>query len=298
MGTILGTAAYMAPEQAKGRAVDKRADIWAFGVVLFEMLTGRPLFAGDSVAETIGFVTTREPDWATLPPDVPPAVISPDGKWVAFNDEGDFTLRKVPISGRPSGANRDGRARDRGRIVGPGRHDRLRIQRAGIGPHASSRRGDLCHRPDDAGQGRRPGRPLLARIPAERSRLIYTARAGERGGQYQVWALDLQSGASHRLVETGTGARYSASGHLIYGVDNALWAVRFDAATLQTRGDPVRIVDGVDAKDSGAVDVAVSTDGSLAYVTSAGTSAPRPPAAACAAGRARCVVHASTQRHG
>jgi Tol biopolymer transport system component len=70
-GMILGTAAYMSPEQARGRAVDKRADIWAFGVVLFEMLTGRSPFAGDSVAESIGLVVTREPDWSALPADTP-----------------------------------------------------------------------------------------------------------------------------------------------------------------------------------------------------------------------------------
>lgn len=74
MGLILGTAAYMSPEQAKGRPVDKRADIWAFGVVLFEMLSGRPLFRGDSVAETIGFVATRDPDWTTLPVSTPAGV--------------------------------------------------------------------------------------------------------------------------------------------------------------------------------------------------------------------------------
>jgi eukaryotic-like serine/threonine-protein kinase len=73
-GVILGTAAYMAPEQAKGRAVDRRADIWAFGCVLFEMLTGRSPFAGDSIAETIGFVAAREPDWSALPPPTPPAI--------------------------------------------------------------------------------------------------------------------------------------------------------------------------------------------------------------------------------
>src|SRR5512136_920780 len=62
-GIILGTAAYMSPEQAKGKAVDKRADIWAFGVVLFEMLTGRSLFAGDNVSQTLARVLERQPEW-------------------------------------------------------------------------------------------------------------------------------------------------------------------------------------------------------------------------------------------
>jgi serine/threonine protein kinase len=62
-GMILGTAAYMSPEQARGKPVDKRADIWAFGVVLFEMLTGKPLFEGETVSDTLAHVLTKEPDW-------------------------------------------------------------------------------------------------------------------------------------------------------------------------------------------------------------------------------------------
>jgi serine/threonine protein kinase len=74
-GMILGTAAYMAPEQARGKIVDRRADIWAFGVVLFELLTGRMLFAaGDTVTDIIAAVVTRDPDWNLLPPDTPPHV--------------------------------------------------------------------------------------------------------------------------------------------------------------------------------------------------------------------------------
>jgi Tol biopolymer transport system component len=72
MGVILGTAAYMAPEQARGRPVDRRADIWAFGVVLYEMLTGRRLFGGETVSDTLAQVLTRDPDWAALPPSTPP----------------------------------------------------------------------------------------------------------------------------------------------------------------------------------------------------------------------------------
>jgi Tol biopolymer transport system component/tRNA A-37 threonylcarbamoyl transferase component Bud32 len=74
MGIILGTAAYMAPEQAKGRAVDRRADIWAFGVVLYEMLSGRRPFDGDTISETIANVLKEQPDWSVLPAPTPTAV--------------------------------------------------------------------------------------------------------------------------------------------------------------------------------------------------------------------------------
>jgi eukaryotic-like serine/threonine-protein kinase len=74
MGVMLGTAAYMSPEQAKGRAVDKRSDIWAFGCVLYEMLTGSRPFEAEDIAETLACVLTKEPDWSRLPPQLPPAV--------------------------------------------------------------------------------------------------------------------------------------------------------------------------------------------------------------------------------
>jgi predicted Ser/Thr protein kinase len=66
-GVILGTAAYMSPEQARGKAVDKRADIWSFGVVLYEMFTGRMLFHGETVSDTLAAVLTREPEWDRVP---------------------------------------------------------------------------------------------------------------------------------------------------------------------------------------------------------------------------------------
>ena len=73
-GVILGTATYMAPEQAKGRPVDKRADIWAFGCVLYEMLTARRPFDGETATEVLAAIIRAEPDWSALPADVPAGI--------------------------------------------------------------------------------------------------------------------------------------------------------------------------------------------------------------------------------
>ena len=77
VGVILGTAAYMSPEQARGHVVDRRADIWAFGCVLFEMLTGNRPFvgAGDTVSDVVAAVLTKEPDWTAIPTNAPPYVL-------------------------------------------------------------------------------------------------------------------------------------------------------------------------------------------------------------------------------
>ena len=70
-GTLVGSPAYMSPEQARGHAVDKRTDVWAFGCVVYEMLTGRTAFAGESISDTIASVLEREPEWAALPAHTP-----------------------------------------------------------------------------------------------------------------------------------------------------------------------------------------------------------------------------------
>jgi eukaryotic-like serine/threonine-protein kinase len=74
-GVILGTAAYMAPEQARGKAVDRRADIWSFGVVFYEMLTGKRLYGGETVSDTLAAVLKVEPDWDALPQELPAVIL-------------------------------------------------------------------------------------------------------------------------------------------------------------------------------------------------------------------------------
>jgi eukaryotic-like serine/threonine-protein kinase len=74
VGVLLGTAAYMSPEQARGRPADKRSDIWAFGCLLYEMSTGKRAFEGEDVSDTLASVLAREPDWTALPTTVAPAI--------------------------------------------------------------------------------------------------------------------------------------------------------------------------------------------------------------------------------
>jgi Tol biopolymer transport system component len=73
-GVILGTAAYMSPEQARGKSVDKRTDIWAFGAVLYELLTGKPAFHGEDITEILASVVKSEPDWTSLPANISPSI--------------------------------------------------------------------------------------------------------------------------------------------------------------------------------------------------------------------------------
>ncbi len=74
-GTVFGTLAYMSPEQVRGRPVDKRADIWAFGCVLFELVTGKKAFFGESASDVLASILKAEPDWAALPPETPSGIL-------------------------------------------------------------------------------------------------------------------------------------------------------------------------------------------------------------------------------
>ena len=127
---ILGTAAYMSPEQARGRGVDRRTDIWSFGCVVFECLSGRPLFAGETVSDLIAKILQNEPDWSALPAGLPPRLV----------DLLRRCLRK--------------NARERLRDIGDGRLELEEIARGGASPAP----GDAA----PAGSRRRASWPVLA----------------------------------------------------------------------------------------------------------------------------------------
>ncbi|MCG6962358.1 MAG: protein kinase [Acidobacteria bacterium] len=144
-GVILGTAAYMSPEQARGRPVDKRADIWAFGVVLWEMLTGRQMFSGETVTDVLASVLKQETDWTLLPASTP------------------NTLRHVLrrcLERRPA---------ERVRDIGDVRWELARIAGAGI---------DEADVADTAPSGQRRGRTALAWIAGAALGVAATALIG------------------------------------------------------------------------------------------------------------------------
>jgi eukaryotic-like serine/threonine-protein kinase len=114
MGVLLGTAAYMSPEQARGKAVDRRTDIWALGAVLFEMLTGRPIYEGQTVTDTLAQVVTQPPRWNLLPPATPAAIRRILGRCLERDRRGRFQAAgDVRIEIEEYLASRGGQAAER-----------------------------------------------------------------------------------------------------------------------------------------------------------------------------------------
>jgi eukaryotic-like serine/threonine-protein kinase len=133
-GVILGTAAYMSPEQARGKAVDRRSDIWSFGCVLFEMLTGKRLFEGETVSDTLAAVLKLEPDWDELPADTPDSIrklvrqcLIKDPRQ-RLRDIGDARIAiEETIAGVRADGVRAGRERDGSQASGGERRSSLRL---------------------------------------------------------------------------------------------------------------------------------------------------------------------------
>lgn len=405
-GVILGTASYMSPEQARGKRVDKRADIFAFGSVLYEMLTGRKAFGGEDLSDTLASVIKLAPDWETLPPGVPPRVrellhrclekdpkarrrdigdvrveleallaapnnasettttgpagsavprpnrwpatvaaalafglltglaawtlrapgappetmvfehvlpegqsfsvdssqflavspdgkqivyaandqlymrsldaleavpirgtegdprspfFSPDGQWIGFAVQGE--LRKVPVHGgasvelctlspAPYGPTwtEDGRI-----LYGLPGSGIMKIPEAGGTPEVlvASEKGKSLHGPQ--------------MLPGGQN-LLFT-RGGDNWEQAQIVVRSLASGNEKTVVAKGTDARYTPTGHLIYAVENTIFAVSFDVDKPEVTGVPVPVIDNVRRGSvTGGAQLSLSDSGVLAYV--------------------------------
>ena len=411
-GVILGTAAYMSPEQAKGRPADKRSDVWAFGCVVYEMLTGRRPFAGEQISDTLASVLRDEPDYQTLPAaagalasvlrrvlekdparrlrdmgdvkllmtvaephagslssvaarprwivgaaavgvamgvasaalvlpwwrGVPPAprverfalalaatplstepsgrniAISPDGSHIVYTTGSSprFQLVGRPID-RVEGTVIAGTDRGRdpffspdGRQVGYATLDELRrvsvdggssfkicrlsvvfsgaswapddsivfAQAGGLGLFRVPAAGGEPHliAAPDASKGERNYlRPTV--LPDGRS-VLYTVSLS--GGQTRIVARPVAGGDPTTVVESGFGAQYLASGHLLYAQEQRLIAVPFDPATLRTTGSPVPVQEDVSTKGlSGIANVAVAGDGTVVYIAGGMSRGPR-----------------------
>jgi serine/threonine-protein kinase len=417
-GIILGTAAYMSPEQARGKPVDRRTDIWAFGAVLYEMLAARRAFEGDDVSDTLATVLKSDPDWSALPEDLPARIrelirrcldknpkkrvrdigdvllamegafetpapqrtdsvaapvaphsvgwrqalprmlaalalggliaglvawrltlpapprvtrlaiatpasdplslapssqdiaispdgtrvaywagggpslgiqgrlavrsldqlavtplqgnrpfgpfISPDNAWVGFNDQGDYTLKKVSILGGPPITICPVPAGMRGASWGP--DDTIifgtalpsglwRVSASGGEPTELTT-------PDASVPGQNHVWPEI--LPGGRA-VLFTILAGTIENS-QIALFNLDTGEQTVLIPGGSYPRYSPTGHIVYGIGGTLRAVGFDLDRLAVTTTPVPVVDGVVTKDSGAADFDLADNGTLVYV--------------------------------
>ena len=406
MGMVIGTAAYMAPEQAKGKVVDKRVDVWAFGAVLYEMLTGQKPFVGDDVSDTLALVLKFEPEWDALPPDTPARIrqviqtcLQKDPKQ-RVQDIGDVRLAMAGVFETTGGASSDAVAASplavwqqpvplvlAGLVMAaisglavwsltrpmPSRVVRFPIPLSAnqnftfttsplvaISPDGAQvvyvANGSLWLRPVDqlkaiqvpgteggAGGARGPffsadgqsigfwagnqmrkvsvsggapvtiadvpnalvgaswgvddmilyglpngimqvpgtsGTPELL-IPVEEDEdihrpqmlpggewVLFTVRATDQRSwdEAQIVAQSVTTGERTVLIDGGQDGRYLPTGHLVYLLNNVLFAVPFDVDSRLVTGGPVPLVDGVRDAERGAAQFSVSTNGSLVYV--------------------------------
>jgi len=397
MGVLLGTAAYMSPEQARGKPLDKRTDIWSFGCVLFEMLTGKRAFEGEDITEALAAIIRGEPDWSALPADTPPQIrkllkrclekdrkrrladasdalfeideamaapagsgvggsagapakskvallpimgavfvtaaiqipgtglqtanqpiaishdgrrifyvgqrdvgnqiymraldqlepvalpglggvgngasggaigsifLSPDDRWIGFNDTRDGTFKRVSVDGgaaallcpatAATGGFRGASWGANGTIVfSTTAHPGL-MQVADTGGASKV----LTSPPANE----RHSQPYF--LPGGHALLFTMRRDGSPSG---IAVLSLETGEQKRLLD-GSSPRYASSGHILFIREGALWAVRFDRQRFEVQGDPVPVQQGVQIRtatqETGIFDV--SETGTLVYST-------------------------------
>ncbi len=251
-GLVVGTVAYMSPEQARGRAVDKRSDIWAFGCILFEMLTGRAVFGRETLTDTLAAIVDRDPDWRALPGATPPALrrlltrcLEKDPKR-RLHDIADARIEIDDVIANPAeapGAVRQSRRREylawTAAAAGLGVAVAAILLPSRRAPDSSApppvARTSVVLAPGEQLSGR--GREYALALSRDGSQLVYL---GARGGQEQLSLRRLDDLDAKDLPGTA-GARqpfFSPDGHWIgFFADNALQKIAVAG------GLPIRIAD-------------------------------------------------------
>jgi len=237
---ILGTAAYMSPEQARGQAVDKRADIWSFGVILFEMLTRRRLFEGETVSDTLASVLKTEIPWDRLPADTPPRVVRLLRRCLErkpkerLRDMGDVRLLlREAMEGKfpeaPAAAVAGEPARHRPWLLPVAIVASAVVAAAAVWsfrspPEPPLRKFALAH-------SAQAGSPNDTAVAPDGSAVVFAQRG-------ELHIRDFREFQDRELVSGKDldGLFWSPDGEWIgYGADNALWKIR------RTGGEPVRL---------------------------------------------------------
>jgi Tol biopolymer transport system component len=282
MGVILGTAAYMSPEQAKGLVVDKRADIWAFGVMLFEMLSGRRLFEGETIPETLAGVIRAEIDLSKLPPETPPTIrrllercLERDPKR-RLRDIGEArVLLERPLGPEASAAPPSTTLRSRWLALAA-----VSLVAAGLGAA-----GAWLGRPDRGLVASRPaarfhllppegyefnGNDGPAMLSPDGTRIAFRIDSGRGDGQLAVRSLDSFGIRILPGTKGGYEPGWSPDGGSIVFFDE--WLSRIDAAGLQPaqRVAPVRDGRGASWGDDGTILFAPDPTGVVERVNATG----------------------------
>jgi len=254
-GIVLGTTAYMSPEQARGNALDKRTDIWSFGCCLYEALTGKAAFRGPTVSDTIAAILEREPDWKALPSRTPRAIrallarcLTKD-PWSRLRDIGDARIEIARAREEPSEARETAPTRSRWTVF------------AAIGVAAVSAAfalSSLFDTPEpSAGAVIRSILPL----PEGEPLAIWNIAADAL-----IAVASIATGEHRVIFQGGSHARYSPTGHLLYVHGGTLHAVGFELETLEVMGQPVPVLEEVMTSTAGGVgEFALADNGTLIY---------------------------------
>jgi serine/threonine protein kinase len=275
-GMILGTAAYMSPEQARGKTVDKRTDVWAFGAVLFEMLTGRPVFEGETLTDVLGAIVHKEPDWEKLPGGLPSSILRVLRRCLAkdihqrLHDIADARLEIEAALREPEGTTasleRQSKRRWRaaipvsvlafGLLIGAIATWLTLSSKSVTGTSVHNASGPLTHTVIDL-----TANALLSlgtHIPAEGfDSKVYS----------DIEVVSIASSKAKRIIKSGYAARFVQPGYLVFARAGTLFGIRFDPIRLEVQGEPAPVAAGVSMESLfGQVHAAVSASGLLAYV--------------------------------